>query len=150
MSRMATGKEFQNLAYLIALKEKGVTETPGEGNTKRVIEYHSATDLHATADSVPWCSAFVNWCFKRAGAKGTNNAMARSWLLWGTKVVSPDVGDVVVFSRGNDGVSGHVGFVAKKPSALNPFISVLGGNQDDMVCIKSYARARVLGYRRLA
>lgn len=135
-------------AFEIAKTQLGVKEVPGDGNSTKVLEYHKATDLKATSDSVPWCSAFVNWCVQKAGGKGTRDAMARSWLNWGKKAASPQAGDIVVFSRGTDGASGHVAFVYETPSVMNPMIKVLGGNQDDMVCIKSYARARVLGYRR--
>jgi uncharacterized protein (TIGR02594 family) len=74
--------------------------------------------------------------------------MARSWLLWGEPIKAPQQGDIVVLWRGLDGVSGHVGFVAEEPSKLSPFIKILGGNQNNEVCIATYPKARVLGYRR--
>ena len=41
--------------YEIAKQEVGVKETPGAGDTKRVLEYHATTTLKATSDDVPWC-----------------------------------------------------------------------------------------------
>ena len=44
---------------LKALNEYGTEELAGDANSERVLQYHKATDLMASADSVPWCSAFV-------------------------------------------------------------------------------------------
>lgn len=126
----------------IAEKEIGVTEVDGDGNNNRIIEYHSATELKATEDSVPWCSAFVCWCLLRAGQKSTYDAWARSYLSYGEKLEKPIPGCVVVFSRGQE--SGHVGFFIKEDAL---WTWVLGGNQNDEVCIAKYAKWRVLAYR---
>lgn len=132
----------------IATKEIGVKEIDGSGENKRILEYHKCTTLKATSEEVPWCSAFVNWVCAQIPVPGTNNAMARSWLLWGKPVTEPMAGDIVVFSRGNDGVSGHVAFLAETPGSMDLFVKVLGGNQTNSVCVQKYLRARVLGYRR--
>lgn len=126
----------------IAKKEIGMKEVPGSGNNPRVVEYHSATTLKATEDSVPWCSAFVSWCLEQAEIKSTKNAWARSYLQWGKKLDKPRYGCVVVFSRGDN--SGHVGFFQAETEDT---IMVLGGNQSDSVCIKEYPKSRLLGYR---
>lgn len=140
--------DFQK-AFQIALGEKGITETPGPKSTERILEYHLTTTLRATSDDVPWCSAFVNWCVQKAGGKGTDSALARSWLTWGIDAgLDPRQGDIVVLKRGNDGISGHVGFLAYSPEKYNPFIWVLGGNQQNQVCVAKYWRWNVLGYRR--
>lgn len=138
-------------AYAIAKKELGVEETPGDRNNKRILQYHQATELEASEDSVPWCSAFMNWCIQggddKDGGKGTRDAMARSWLNWGQKVAVPQEGDTVIFSsptRGSE--SGHVAFFVAK--SFPGFIKVLGGNQSDSVCYENYPTALVLGYRR--
>ena len=138
----------QEKMFSAALKEIGVKEVPGEASNPRIIEYHRHTKLQATSDETPWCSAFINFCAWSAAAVGTGNAMARSWLLWGKKITEPEVGDVVVFSRGNDGISGHVGFVAKPISKLSLYVWVLGGNQGNQVCVQKYPKTKVLGYRR--
>lgn len=130
--------------YEIAKGEVGVKETPGAGNTKRVLEYHATTTLKATSDDVPWCSAFVSWCVERAGLRGTRSAAARSWLDWGTAVDLPQEGDIVILRRGNP-PSGHVGFFVKSAGDI---IYVLGGNQSDQVKVSGYKRGDLLGYRR--
>jgi uncharacterized protein (TIGR02594 family) len=133
-------------AYQIAEDEVGVHEVPGPGNNKRILEYHMSTVLRASEDSVPWCSAFVNWCVTRAGLLGTNSARARSWLSWGLPVSEPYEGCIVVMSRGTNPAQGHVGFwVAQN----NRYVWVLGGNQKDAVNVSKYPIQRILGYRQV-
>lgn len=141
-------KIIHAILFGIAREEIGVKEVTGRGSNSRIIEYHKATELMASNDMTPWCSAFVNWVCDQAGIPKTNKANARSWLLWGEKITEPEIGDIVILSRGSSSWQGHVGFVAEKPTSLSPFIKVLGGNQDDSVNISPYMKARVLGYRR--
>lgn len=94
-----------------------------------------------------WCADFVNATLNKAGQKGTDSGMARSFLQWGQQVAAPQKGDVAVFSRGDpNGPSGHVGFF----DSVNPdgTIKVLGGNQSDSVSYGNYPADRLLGYRR--
>lgn len=127
-----------------ARNELGVYETPGKASTKRVIEYHQATSLKATDDSVAWCSAFVSWCLETCGIKSTRSAAARSYLSWGKRINEPTIGCIVVFQRGNSSWQGHVGFVVGWDKTN---ISCLSGNQSDSVCIQKYPRSKVLGFR---
>lgn len=55
------------LAYKIAVAEKGVKEVAGIKNNERILDYHQATMLRAKVDEAAWCSAFVNWCYIQAG-----------------------------------------------------------------------------------
>src|SRR5205823_8238004 len=64
----------------IARDEIGVAEGQGD---PRISQYFATTTLGPQPSSVPWCSAFVNFCVTRGGASGTNSALARSWLSWG-------------------------------------------------------------------
>ncbi len=128
---------------IIAAQEKGVSEIVGLEANKRIVEYASETSLHATSDEVPWCSSFVNWCMKKSLIKGTNSAAARSWLEWGYKC-EPRTGCVVVLQRGNDGISGHVGFLVEHDQA---FVHLLGGNQGDSVCVQKFPRHKVIDFR---
>jgi uncharacterized protein (TIGR02594 family) len=128
----------------IALAEMDVAETPGSGNTPRVLEYLRSTNVDigmAGLDATPWCSGFVNWCVKRSGHVGTNSAAARSWLHWGSALGVPRRGCIVVFSRD---AGGHVGFFLKLEGDR---IFVLGGNQHDKVSVAPYPSSRLLGYR---
>ena len=131
----------------IAMSEKGVRETPGTGNTPRVLEYLRSTDLEhelASEDSTPWCSGFVNWCVEKSGYAGTNSAAARSWLSWGKEIARPRRGCVAVFQRGKLG--GHVAFYLSK-GQTGAGIDVLGGNQGDRVSVDCYDVNLLLGYR---
>jgi len=134
-------------AYEFAQKELGIKEIKN-GDNPRIVEYHSTTTLHATNDETPWCSAFVNWCLKQAGQKGTGSAAARSFLTWGTAVPTPEAqeGDIVIMSRTSDPTRGHVGFFSGWDGEEG--FKLLGGNQLDSVCVLSFARDRILSVRR--
>lgn len=135
------------LYYEIARKEIGVKEISGKSHNPRIIEYHTATALKATEDEVSWCSAFANWCLLKAGVKGTNNAAARSFLKWGKSVKEdPKEGDICIFWRGSpESWQGHVGFYVRE-DLIN--IYVLGGNQNNSVCVQAYPKSRLLDIRR--
>lgn len=94
-----------------------------------------------------WCADFVNATLKQSGMPGTGSGMARSFMGYGQPTQKPNVGDLAVFSRGNDNASGHVGFYqGRNPDGS---ISVLGGNQGGMVKTSAYPESRLLGYRSI-
>ena len=131
------------LYYVVAKKELGVHEKAGwRRNEDRIIEYHATTTLAAKRDEVPWCSSFVNWCVIQAGLKGTDSALARSWMKWGREVKDPSEGCVVIFNRGLG--RGHVGFFVEE---CGDEIIVLGGNQSNAVSLKHYSKKDLLGFR---
>lgn len=144
LSAPAAGEEFPWLKVAKAEMARGVVEIAGDQDNPRIVEYHSATTLHATDDETPWCSAFANWVMKQAGIKGTGLANARSWLDWGRKLDAPVPGCVVVLKRGTSPTSGHVGFYLEPKGDR---IAVLGGNQGNSVKVSNYLVADVLGYR---
>jgi uncharacterized protein (TIGR02594 family) len=114
---------------------------PGK-HTLRILDYHATTTLKATRDETPWCSSFVNWVVIQAGGKGTNSALARSWLDWGM-AVEPRPGCVVVLKRKASatpvvGSGYHVGFLVQKS---DQHATILGGNQSDKVMVKNYLRS---------
>lgn len=109
-----------------------------------------------TPDSVPWCSAFINGLAWELRLPRSKSAAARSWLAVGIPIPldQAQLGDVVIFKRG-DGVQpgpevinapGHVGLFAGREGNR---LLILGGNQDDGVCIAGFGVNRVLGVRRL-
>lgn len=126
-----------------ALGEIGISEVPGIAASPRIVEYDAATTLKATSDEVPWCSAFVNWCVAQAGLRGTGSAAARSWLKWGVKT-PPRLGAIAVFQRSASPTLGHVGFLLDNYGGL---LQVLGGNQGNRVCIKTFGPAALLDLR---
>lgn len=129
----------------IAEKELNVKEIPGKASNHRVLEYHAATELAATDDAVPWCSAFVNWVLKQARYRRSHSAAARSWLSVGEPIKKFEQYCIVILSRGKSPWQGHVGFGIE---VNEDKIKVLGGNQGDKVCYAEYPISRVLGYRR--
>ncbi|HYI39208.1 MAG TPA: TIGR02594 family protein [Allosphingosinicella sp.] len=136
--------------YEIALRELDARVAErGKGGHPRILEYLATCgDLdegEAERDSTPWCSAFVNWCLAKAGIEGTDSGWARSWAQWGEPIDPPRVGAVAVWARGRTSpdapvVTGHVSFFARD---LGDRLLVLGGNQADSVCLKTYPK---LGY----
>lgn len=139
----------------VARAEEGVHENslPGQ-HTTRIIEYHATTTLKATTDETPWCSSFVNWVMTQAGYAGTNNALAKSWLQWGSALSSPQEGAIVVIKKKNassDQATGSsTGFhVAFYVSSTSSHIRLLGGNQGDQVKYSNFSLSayEVKGYR---
>lgn len=127
----------------IARDQQGVAEGPGDS---RIREYFSTTSLGAQPSSVPWCSAFVNFCVERSGNKGTKSALARSWLTWGRSTPSLIPGCIVVLSRGSPAL-GHVGFYVGEDR--QGCIRLLGGNQHNSVNISSFAKTSIVDRRVL-
>ena len=134
-----------------------IHEFPNEADNPRILEYLSTCNgyIHKSMhDETPWCSAFVNWCLYKAGYKGTNNLMARSWCKWGIPIVEELDGEVidcehykgaiVVLSRGNDKRYGHVGFLYR---ASHSAVQLLGGNQHNQVSFAHYPRSRIVAVR---
>ena len=135
-------------ALKVALREYGVTEIPGTGkHNPEVVKYFQEAGFPTVMDDeTSWCSAFMNWCMVKAGRKGTGSLSARSWMIWGEKVMEPKLGDVAVFWRQNpQGWQGHVGFYIQHD---NINVWVLGGNQSNQVNIQKYPGTQLLGYRR--
>lgn len=132
----------------IALKEYGQKEIVGDKHNPRIVQY--STDIGntwVTTDEVHWCSEYVNWVLKQAGIKGTNSAVARSFLKWGEETKIPEPGDIVVFWREPKGSNnGHIGFYINETPT---HVRILGGNQNDEVNIKLFPKEQVLSYRKV-
>lgn len=117
--------------------------------------FSRAAGLNLNPADTAWCAGFVNAVLGEAGLGGTGKLNARSFLNYGQAVEKPQVGDIVVFSRGDpNGWQGHVGFIAGVNN--DGSLRVLGGNQSTKdskgrgvtVNISTYSTDRVLGYRR--
>lgn len=138
-----------------AKAELGVHEDSAKGkHNQRILEYHGTTSLRARADEIAWCSSFVNWVMIQAGYKGTDSAMARSWLKWGTEITTPKEGAITVIKKKNatsDKATGSTtGFhVAFYISSLPGHVRLLGGNQADQVKYSNFPLSKwdVKGYR---
>lgn len=98
-----------------------------------------------------WCADYANRVLDDVGIKGTGSRLARDFLKWGTKVHSPQPGDVVVLSRGKRGNAGHVGFFMRYEGSK---IVIHSGNtrssetRGRTVAEGAYPMNRVLGIRR--
>ena len=129
-----------------ALTQYGIKEWPGPKHNPEILKYFEVLGV-SYADETGWCSAFINWCALETSRERTGQLVARSWLKVGEETDSPCQGDVVVFWRERRASwKGHVGLYIREDDKS---IWVLGGNQNDMVCIKPYDKKRLLGYRQL-
>lgn len=129
----------------IAESQIGTEEFPGSESNPAITKYFRATGLGGHPDdSVPWCSAFVNWVMEQAGYRGTRRANARSWVDWGARIPGPKRGAIAVLWRGHpESKQGHVGFVVDTA----PYrVILLGGNQGNRVGRQEYSSGRVLTY----
>jgi uncharacterized protein (TIGR02594 family) len=132
---------------------RGVQERPGGAHNPRIIEYGTAVSLNVTTDEVPWCSNFINWLMRELSIDRTHSARARSWLLYGQRLTYPALGCVVVMKRGGPGqpgpdviaAQGHVGLLTAMPEPGR--MTILGGNQSNRVCEKTYPLSLMLDMR---
>lgn len=135
----------------IAFNELGTEEIVGAENNPKVLRYAEESGIQGiTSDEIAWCSTFVNWVAWKAGLQISGKANARSWLNVGTKVNSPEPGDVVVFWRESpESWKGHVGFfLGVSPDQKRVYC--IGGNQGNRVSVSAYRMDTVLSYQRLA
>lgn len=133
---------------LIALNEFSTQGIPGVENNPRVLQYFSDIGQKwVKDDETAWCAAFMNWCLLRAGVKGTNSLLARSFLRYGIAVDFPVLGDIVVLWRINKtSPYGHVGIFIREKDNM---IYILGGNQANSVNITGFSKEQLLSYRRI-
>jgi uncharacterized protein (TIGR02594 family) len=102
---------------------------------------------------VEWCAAFANAILEKSEITSNKDhkyaLTARSFLDWGEKVDKPEMGDIVVFPRGNQGWQGHVGFYVKEQMIDGVlYYYILGGNQNNSVRVDLYRADKALGIRR--
>jgi uncharacterized protein (TIGR02594 family) len=134
---------------LVALSQFGIAEIKGNQDNPEVLKYFDGLGFNGSAlkDETSWCAAFANWCLKEAGKPHQRKLNARSLLDIGTPVETPQLGDIVIFWReSKQSWKGHVGFYISEDKNN---INVLGGNQTNKVCIWTYNKYRLLGYRRV-
>jgi uncharacterized protein (TIGR02594 family) len=102
---------------------------------------------------VEWCAAFANAILEQSELPSNKDhkyaLTARAFLDWGKKVDKPEMGDIVVFPRGNQGWQGHVGFYVKEQMIDGVlYYYILGGNQKNSVRVDLYRADKALGIRR--
>lgn len=131
-----------NAALDIARSTIGLNETTGR---HALVSFLRNGGVNIDPTVTPWCAGWANAALTQAGMVGTGSLAARSFLNWGEPVAEPQIGDVVVLSRGSNPAHGHVGFF--KGYDERGRILVLGGNQSDAVNVQAYAANRLLGFR---
>lgn len=131
-------------AWLIeARKSIGLRELPGAPTAPTITRWLQQLGAWWRDDETPWCgTAVAAWMTACSIAPPAAWYRARAWLDWGTPIVGPAVGAVVVFERAG---GGHVGLVVAQDYVGR--LLVLGGNQGNAVSIAPFERTRVLGYR---
>lgn len=136
-------------AFLYALTLYGTEDLSGAFQNSLVQSFFKDAGFSQGVDaSTPWCAAFLNAIFHRCGIETTDSLLAKSFLDWGEAVVSPSLGDVVIFDWTKIGQVGeHVAIV----TAVYPtIVYALGGNEQNMVEIRGYDPKAVMAYRRIA
>ena len=126
----------------------GLKEIRGEKNNPQILDFFAASG-HSWVqdDETAWCSAFINYLAVKCGYEKSGALNARSWLEIGEPMLNPTLGDIVVLWRDKPhSWKGHVGIFIHQDK-FNVYI--LGGNQNNSVCISPYPSGRVLGYRQL-
>jgi hypothetical protein len=136
----------------IAQAELGQAEMPpGSNDSPRIAEYRTAT---AGSGVGAWCSYFVSWAAKQAGAPvgemGQGFGAVSALYAWGERTgralpagSTPQVGDVIVWG------SRHIGIVeAVLPDGS---IQTIEGNSSDKVSRRTYGPdgGGATGYVRL-
>ena len=129
-----------------ARKLFGTKEVAGSAKNLVILGWAKEVGLAKsfTDDAVSWCGLFMPVVAKRAGKPVLEGPLwARNWVAFGNAADEAQLGDVLVFRRGEP--SGHVGlYVGEDYGAYH----VLGRNQSDGVSITRIARDRCIAVRR--
>ena len=127
-----------------ARRHIGLTEIKGPQHNPEIVAMWKAIKRGGIKDDeTPWCAGFIGGVLEAVQIKSTRSAAARSYLKWGEILKAPIPGCIVILERGP--VYGHVFFVLGQDKWGN--LVGIGGNQSNMVSIRSFPRKRVLGYR---
>lgn len=137
-------------AYEKAREYVGLKEVPGPQHNSTILTwFRKVGHSWVQDDETPWCAAFAGAMLEYVGVPSTRKLNARSYLTWGRGLVDikyAQKGDIVVLWRGSPGAAtGHVAFYH---SHNDSSVTLLGGNQSNMVNFQGYPRSRILGIRR--
>lgn len=143
--------------YSMAQRYVGLKEVPGIAANPTILKMLTLDQKWPKDDSVPWCSAFVNYICWILRLPRSKSLMARSWLTVGTPINIKDARpgfDIIILKRAgvnepgpeNLTAAGHVGFFGGVEGSR---LYLLSGNQGDSVSVASFPLSRVIGVRRL-
>lgn len=125
----------------IAKQSIGLAEVPGPKHNPTILKWLAKLKAWWKEDETPWCGTFVAHCLQDAGYSIAKNWFrALGWRDWG-KVVSPQLGAIMVFGRQG---GGHVAFYIGED--LGRYY-VLGGNQGNKVGYTWIAKDRLVACR---
>ncbi|WP_181970433.1 CHAP domain-containing protein [Kitasatospora xanthocidica] len=112
------------------------------GSCDRYFAYHRGSGSCA---KTPWCAAFAEWTWHRAGIDGTvDDLAARGIGKWGKQkglfhqrgTYTPKPGDLVIYGEPDGGTPGHVGVVAAVHA--NGTLDTVDGNLGDKVALRTH------------
>lgn len=144
-------EKTKNVPVLDRKTGKPRLDAKGKPKTRNVWDTDSRK--LSEIDETAWCSAFVNWCLKRAGLPGMDSStvgLAESWLDYGTEISSPRYGAVTVIYNGSmkktslTSSGNHVGFLID--GGLGNSVTLLGGNQSNQVKISKFTGWEIKGF----
>lgn len=150
MSKYSFLKTEKAPALLVeAIKHIGTKEIIGKDHNQKILDWAEAIgwrDVY-TSDEIPWCGLFIAYCAKMAGVQVVKNPLrALAWNNYGTLVSAGEemLGDILTFSRSG---GGHVGIYVGEDKT---HFHVLGGNQNNEVCVVRIDKKRLSQCRRTA
>lgn len=137
-----------NKIYSKVESYEGMYETKGLMLNPLIKEFHSSVGLKKFSNRTPWCASGLNYCLKEIGFKGTDSAVARSFLKWGVSAPEPSRGSVCVLWRDSEeSWKGHVTLFHDWANFDRSKFYGLGMNQDNTVKFKVYRTDRILDFR---
>lgn len=130
------------------LMELDTQEVAGKGNNPVIMQLAKEAGVGSIYlnDEMAWCAVAQTAIALRAGKEvpftGYDRLRAASFLKFGQEVITPVLGDTLVFARTG---GAHVGiYIAEDETAYH----VMGGNQSNRYCITRILKNRLSGVRR--
>jgi uncharacterized protein (TIGR02594 family) len=133
--------------YVEAWRLLGITEVGGPGDNQVILAWAKDLGIPYSEDETPWCGLFVAHC---VGSQLPDEPLpsgplgARNWGGFGNKVAPQPAAILVFWRQQKNGPFGHVGFYAGEDDS---HYHVLGGNQDNKVCVTRIPKDRLLQAR---
>ncbi|MCA6513921.1 MAG: TIGR02594 family protein [Chitinophagaceae bacterium] len=132
----------------LKLLDQDTTEISGAKSNRVIMQLAKdagVSDIYKN-DDVPWCAVAQTAIAIRAGKvvpfSGWDRLRAASFLRFGKEVITPVLGDTLVFTRQG---GGHVGiYIAEDETTYH----VMGGNQGNRFSITRILKTRLSGVRR--
>lgn len=135
----------------------GQREVPGLPTAPFITAMLNSLGAWWRDDETAWCATFVSHCLHDAGmpyAKAFYRARAYESYgrTWADGPNWPAYGAIAVLDRPPSKTNGHVAFYVGTQQVSDGHTSVykvllLGGNQDNQVCVRAYPVARVQAWR---